>query len=180
MRIAATLAAAAIVAGACFAQTTRPQAREITLIEGRGELLSFQQDVSKVAISEPKVADAIVISPREVMVNAKGPGRATLVIWENGAEPARWEIQVTKDTSDWDTFVRSFSDTAGEPITVTGTGETIVLSGKVKSAEDSKRLAGMAQTRAKNVINLLQTPPSPEPRQVLLRVKFAAINRAAL
>ena len=47
-------------------------------------------------------------------------------------------------------------------------------------AEDSKRLAGMAQTRAKTVINLLQAPPPPEPRQILLQVKFAAIDRVAL
>jgi Flp pilus assembly secretin CpaC len=89
MRNAKVLCAALVAAG-CFAQTTatRPQTREITLLEGRGELITFQQDVSKVAISEPKIADAIVISPREVMINAKGPGRTTLVIWETGADPA--------------------------------------------------------------------------------------------
>ena len=77
MRIA-ELACAALLAAGCFAQTTtKPQAHDITLLEGRGELISFPQDVTKVAISEPKIADAVVISPREVMVNAKGPGRAT-------------------------------------------------------------------------------------------------------
>ncbi len=55
-----------------------------------------------------------------------------------------------------------------------------MLSGVVKSADDAKRLAGMAQTRAKTVINLLQAPPPPEPRQILLQVKFAAIDRVAL
>ena len=177
----ARLWCAALVAAGCWAQTaTRPQSHDITLLEGRGELVTFRQDVTKVAISEPKIADAVVISPREVMVNAKGPGRATLVIWETGADPARYEIYVTKDTTDWDAFARSFSDSAGSPISVTGTGETIVLSGAVKSAEDSKRLAGMAQTRAKTVINLLQAPPPAEPRQIMLAVKFAAIDRVAL
>ena len=180
MRMAHRLTVTAVFAACCLAQTTRPQSNELTLLEGRGELLTFRQDITKVAISEPKVADAVVISPREVMVNAKGAGRATLVVWETGAEPARWEIQVAKDTSDWDSFAKSFSDSAGSPISVTGTGDTIVLSGTVKSAEESKRLAGMAQTRAKNVINLLEAPPPPEPRQVLLQVKFAAIDRAAL
>ncbi|MBS1855782.1 MAG: pilus assembly protein N-terminal domain-containing protein [Acidobacteria bacterium] len=180
MRIADQLAAAAVFAAMCFAQTTKPQSRDLTLLEGRGQLLTFHQDVTKVAISEPKIADAIVISPREVMVNAKGPGRTTLVIWETGSEPAQWEIQVTKDTADWDTFAKSFTEAAGTPITVTGTGDTIVLSGKVQSVEESKRLAGMAQTRARNVINLLQTPPPAEPRQILLQVKFASVNRAAL
>ena len=68
----------------------------------------------------------------------------------------------------------------GSPITVTGTGDTIVLTGAVKSAEDSKRLAGLAQARAKNVVNLLETPPPAELRQILLQVKFAAIDRVAL
>lgn len=162
------------------AQTAAP-GRDISLIEGRGELLRFNNDISRVVIAEPKVADAVVVSPREVMVNAKGPGRTTLIVWENGADPARWDIAVSKDLSDWEAFRKHIIDSAeGSPISVTGTGETIVLSGSVKSAEDSKRLAGLAQARARNVINLLQAPPPPEPRQILLQVKFAAINRAAL
>ena len=55
-----------------------------------------------------------------------------------------------------------------------------MLTGTVKSAEESKRLAGLAQARAKTVVNLLQAPPPPEPRQILLQVKFAAIDRVAL
>jgi pilus assembly protein CpaC len=170
------LAAAAL----CTAQTTKPETREFTLLEGRGELVTFKNDVTKVVISEPKVADAVVVSPREVMVNAKTPGHATLMVWETGAEPARWEIKVTKDSAEWDAFQHSMQEAAGAPISVTGTGETIVLSGKVRSAEDAKRLASMAQTRAKTVINLLEVPPPAEPRQVLLQVKFAAIDRVAL
>ena len=178
MRACELLCATLLVAG-CLAQT-KPPAREVTLLEGRGELITFPQDITKVAVSEPKIADAVVISPREIMVNAKGPGRATLVIWETGAEPARYEVYVTKDNTEWDSFTKAINDSAGVPVSVTGSGDTIVLSGTVKSAADAKRLAGMAQTRAKTVINLLQSPPPPEPRQILLQVKFAAIDRVAL
>jgi pilus assembly protein CpaC len=186
MRITHKLAGAAALAACCWAvfgpaaaQTTR--ARDITLVEGRGELLQFPSDVSKVVVAEPKIADTIVVSPREIMVTAKAPGRTTLVVWESGSEPARYEIEVTKDTSEWESFRKEIQASAGAgTVTVTGAGETIVLSGSVGSVEDSKRLAGMAQTRAKTVINLLQTPPAAEPRQILLQVKFAAINRVAL
>src|ERR1700674_3281251 len=127
---------AAILTASCVAaaaQTTRSETHDLTLVEGRGELLQFQQDVTKVAISEPKVADAIVISPREVMVNAKAPGRATLIIWETGAPPAPYEINVTKDTVEWDNFHKQILESAGgSEIKVTGTGDTIVLSGSVK------------------------------------------------
>ena len=155
--------------------------RNITLVEGRGELLQFQRDVQKVALAEPKIADAVVLSPREVMVNAKTPGHTTLLIWEPGSEPARYEIEVAKDNSDWDSFRKLIEANAdGGAVTVTGSGDTIVLTGSVKSADDSKRLAGLAQTRAKTVINLLKAPPPPDPRQILLQVKFAAVDRTAL
>jgi pilus assembly protein CpaC len=185
MRIADGVWCAALVAawaGTAAAQTVSvAAARDIALVEGRGELLRFQNDISKVAIAEPKIADAVVISPREVMVNAKGPGRTTLIVWEAGAEPARWEIAVSKDMAEWDAFRKEIQDGAdGAVVNVSGTGETVVLSGSVKSAADAKRLAGIAQTRAKTVVNLLQSPPPPEPRQILLQVKFAAVDRVAL
>jgi len=155
--------------------------RNVSLIEGRGELLQFQRDITKVVVSEPKIADAVVVSTREVMVNAKSPGNTTVMVWETGSQPARYEISVLKDNSDFEAFARQVQASAGgESVSVTGTGETLVLSGTVKTAADSKRLASMAQTRAKNVINLLQVPPSPEPRQILLQVKIADVNRVAL
>ena len=181
MRIADWMVCAAVVAAwvPLAAQTAPP--REIALVEGRGELLRFQSDITRVVVAEPKIADAIVVSPREVMVSAKGPGRTTVVVWEAGGEPLRYEVAVGKDTSDWDSFRKMIVENAGgDPVTVTGSGETIVLTGTVKSAEESKRLAGMAQGRAKTVVNLLQTPPPAEPRQILLQVKFAAVDRVAL
>ena len=181
MRIADWLRAAAVLSVCVPAWAQTLPGREVKLVEGRGELLRFQKDIQRVVISEPKIADAIVISPREVMVNAKGPGHTTLIIWEDGADPAQYEVEVGKDTSEWDAFRKQIEESAnGSKVSVTGSGETIVLSGPVKSAEDSKRLAGMAQTRAKTVINLLQAPPAPEPRQILLQVKFAAVDRVAL
>lgn len=168
-----------LLVGAVGAQTSPP--REVKLVEGRGELLQFQKDIQRVVISEPKIADAIVVSPREVMVNAKGPGRTTLIVWETDVEPVRYEVEVGKDTSEWDAFKKQLEENAVDgKVTVAGSGETIVLSGSVKSTDDSKRLAGIAQTRAKTVINLLQAPPAPEPRQILLQVKFAAVDRVAL
>src|SRR5215831_187853 len=105
----AALAAACVAVA--VAQTVAP-AHDIALVEGRGELLRFQNDITKVAISEPKIADAVVISPRELMVNAKGPGRTTLVVWETGAEPARYDIDVAKDMAEWEAFRRQILESA--------------------------------------------------------------------
>jgi pilus assembly protein CpaC len=175
------VAAAAWFCSAALAAEVPGQLRDVALVEGRGELLRFDKDITKVAVAEPKIADAVVISPREVMVNAKSPGRTTLVIWETDAEPQRFNVNVTADTTDFENFKRQLQENiSGGTVEVTGHGETIVLTGSVKSAEEAKRAASLAATRAKNVINLLQVPPAPEPRQILLQVKFASIDRVAL
>src|SRR5262249_19742126 len=83
----------------CSAQTA--PVRELPLVLGRGELLQFDRDVAKVAVAEPKIADAIVLGPREVMVSAKGIGKTTVVIWETGAVPTRYDVNVHQDTADW-------------------------------------------------------------------------------
>ena len=79
MRIADWIVPAAVVAAMCGGapragawQTAALSVtvRDINLIEGRGELLRFQNDIARVVAAEPKIADAFVVSPREVMVTA--------------------------------------------------------------------------------------------------------------
>jgi pilus assembly protein CpaC len=175
---------AAVVAGvAAQTQPVQPSlsARELVLVTGRGELLQFASEVMRVAVAEPKIADAVVVSPREVMVNAKSPGRTTLVIWESGAAPVRYEVRVTTDTTEMDSLRRELREgLPGASISVTGNEETLVLSGTAKDAEQSKKAAALASTRAKKVVNLIQVPPPPDPRQILLQVKFATVDRIAL
>lgn len=170
----------AACAGAFLVHAQAPVQRDLTLLVGRGELLQFPHEVSRVAVAEPKIADAIVVSPSEVMINAKGLGRTTVVIWESGSAPLRCEVNVTPDSSDWDKLRKDIADLPGGAIAMAGTPESIVLTGKAVNAGQAKRAAALAATRAKNVINLIEVPPLPDPRQVMLQVKFAAIDRVGL
>ena len=154
--------------------------REISIITGRGELLQFERDIERVAISEPKIADAIVVSPREIMVNGKGVGKASLIVWDGGSAPSRYNINVANDNSENETSRKELQAGLPEGVQISGSGDTIVLTGTVKNATEVKRIEGLASARAKKVVNLLQTPPPPEPRQILLQVKFASIDRVAL
>jgi pilus assembly protein CpaC len=169
----------ALLAGGAAAQTTL--SRDLTLVVGRGELLHFNRDVQKVAVAEPKVSDAIVVSPQEVMLTAKGLGKTTVVIWESGSAPIRYQVSVIADPSEYDGLRREIRDSIQNPaIQVTGNSETLVLTGTVKDADESKRAAALASTKAKQVVNLLQTPPPSDPKQILLEVKFASVDRSAL
>ena len=132
------------------------------------------------AAAEPKIADVVVISPREVMVNAKEVGKTTVVIWDSLMGPIRYNVDVTADGAALEVFKQDFAQQLpGCDIKVTGTGDTIVLTGTATSDEMSKRAAALAQTRAKNVVNMVKVPPK-DPKQVILKVVFASIDRTVL
>lgn len=170
----------ALLAWAVWAQTAPP--KDVTLVLGRGELIQFAGDIARVAVSEPKIADAVVVSPREVMMNAKSIGRSTIVVWEaSAAMPHRYEVNVLADRSDFDGVLKSISAQLPESqIVVTGNTETIVLTGKASDEQQAKKAEALAATHAKKVLNLLEVPPAPEPRQILLQVRFASVDRVGL
>jgi pilus assembly protein CpaC len=159
-----------------------PTAHPISLTEGTGELLQFGHDIERLAIAEPKIADAVVVSARDVMVNAKGPGQTTLVVWETGTAPTRYNIRVLKDNSEADGMKIQLGNSLKAAIPdsnldFTGNAEQIVLTGKVANGEQSKRAEAMASLHTKKVVNMLQVA---DPRQILLQVKFADVDRTAL
>ena len=180
---AAALALVIVFRCGLFAQTTpSPAVRAISLTVGKGELLQFDRDVSKVVIAEPKIADAVIVSPRDVMVNAKGLGQTTLMIWETDSPPVRYDITVLSDATELAVLRQSLAEQlkAALPDTeigFSGNTDAIVLTGSAANANDSKRAEAIASTHAKKVVNLIQTP---DPRQILLQVKFASVDRIAL
>jgi len=182
LAMAVAIAVAMLMLPLALPAQTAParDSRSITLTTGRGELLEFDQDVKQVAAAEPKIADVVVITPREVMVNAKEPGKTTVIVWTNG-EPVRYDVDVTPDTTDFDNFRKAVVEQLpGANVEVTGKGDTIVLTGTAVNSAQIKRATALAQTRAKTVVNMLTAPPEPEPRQIALQVKFASIDRTLL
>lgn len=172
-----------IAASAAVAWTQDAQTVSLTL--GRGELLQFSNDIVRVAVAEPKVADAIVVSPREVMIAAKGLGKTTVAIWETGGSPRRYEINVLADTDDSEKFKRDFAAelkavTADAGVVFNGNADTMVLTGNAPNPEIAKKAEALAATRSRKVINMITVPPPPDPRQILLQVRFASIDRTAL
>jgi len=128
-----------------------------------------------VALAEPKIADAVVLSLAK-SCQRQNPGHTTLLIWETGSTRRAMKSSHQGQLRLGQLPQADRGQRQRRRRHRHRLGETIVLAGSVKSAEDSKRLAGMAQTRAKTVINLLKAPPPPDPRQILLQVKFAAVN----
>ena len=150
--------------------------RPLTLTVGRGELLQFADATSRVSVSDPTIADAVVVSPNDVVLNGKSPGNTTIMIW-HGDNVSPYNITVEPDLSEIQRQLRATFPS--EQIEVSSSKDAILLTGVVSDAEIAKQAGSIAAVHAKSVVNLLQSPP-PDNRQVMLQVKFATVDRSTL
>jgi pilus assembly protein CpaC len=180
------LAAGAVTVGIDPVVSAQQQAPSLTaaqqripLTAGRSTVLTTEFDVFRIAIPNPEVADAVVVSPREVLIDGKSAGTVSLIVWGNGVR-AQYDIVVEPGVSVLEQRLRSLYP--GEDIRVSANDEAIILSGRVSSntiALRAAEIAGATSAEAR-VVNLLELPGASESQQVLLQVRFAEVSRRAL
>jgi len=67
--------------------------QRVPLTVGRSTVLNTEFDVSRIAVTNPAVADAVVVAPREVLIDGKGPGTVSLIVW-GPAQRTQYDIVV--------------------------------------------------------------------------------------
>lgn len=157
----------------------RPQYEKVAVTSGRSAVVTTDFDVTRIAITNPEIADAVVVQPREILVDGKKAGTVSLIVW--GATARRqYDVVIEPAITILEQQLQTLFP--GEAIAVGVSDEAIVLSGQVSSTTVMLRAAEIAassSTKSK-VINMLQVPGSSESQQVMLQVRFAEVNRRAL
>ena len=151
----------------------------VSLTAGRSTVLSVDFDITRIAITNPAIADAVVVAPREILIDGKAQGTISLIVWGDGRR-AQYDLSVDAPVTQLQQQLRNLFP--GEDIQVTINEEATTLSGRVSSNAVMLKAGEIAEkTSAKQkVINLLQVPGGIDTQQVLLQVRFAEVNRQAL
>lgn len=166
-----------LLALAAMAAAQSPQTQDLKLAAGRGALVDFPRDIARISISNPEVADAVAASTREVMINAKAPGAATVAVWSKSGERTIFHVTVEPNLEPLERLLKETFPLEG--IRVHAARDSISLTGNVATPALAERAAALAAPFAKTVVNNLQVlPPGPD-KQILLRVRFAELNRLA-
>jgi pilus assembly protein CpaC len=157
----------------------RQQYERVTVTAGRSTVVTTRFDVTRIAITDPAIADAVVVQPREVLVDGKKSGTVSLIVW-GGDTRQQYDIVVEPSITALEQQLQILFP--GEAITVSVSGEAIILSGQVSSTAVMLRAGEIATSSSSksSVINLLQVPGGSESQQVMLQVRFAEVNRKAL
>jgi pilus assembly protein CpaC len=161
------------------AQQGAEPVERVLLTAGRSTVLMTDFDITRIAVTDPAIADAVVVKAREVLVDGKGAGTVSLIIW---GDTVRKHYDVVVDTG-VSTLQQNLQQLfPGEEINVGVTDEAVILSGSVSSNEVMLRAAEVAKAALPKsaVVNMMQLPGGSPSKQVMLQVRFAEVNRNAL
>jgi pilus assembly protein CpaC len=160
---------------------TAEAATDVDLLVGRSTVLNIGAPISRVSLTVPDVADAMVTSPGQLLIHGKTPGTISLFVWEKGGAIRTYAVNVRRDLT---ILVEQMKQLfPGEEITVAGSGKDVVISGTVSSKyviEKAADVAGGFVEKKENVVNLLKQQEGVASNQVMLRVRFAEVSRSAL
>jgi pilus assembly protein CpaC len=164
-------------AGAHFEDSTN----ELNVEVGKAVLVDCAQPIQHVAIGAGEIAEAEAISPTEIMITGRGPGTTSLILWDVHGGRQFFNVTVRPNlglTGDnLDNIRRELrTELPGQALRVTYTNNSVFLRGTVKDLTSSARAVEIASTAGK-VVNLLDvTVPTSDP-QILLKVRFASVDR---
>jgi len=155
---------------------------EVAVAVGNTLLIDCARPVARVAVGMGEIAEASAVSPTEIMVNGRAPGETSLIIWDQRGGRQFFNVTVRASsavtTDNLDAIRRELSlELPGEKLKVTSENGMLFLRGTVKNLNGSARAVQIASTGGK-VVNLLNVEvPAPDP-QILLKVRFASVDRS--
>ncbi len=140
-------------------------------VVGKTQLIKFDEPVKRISITEPSLADVVLLSPKELLLNGKKAGRTSLVFWGDSDKPIFFNLIVQQDT---DAFVQAVSKIApNEDIHYTFTDDGVIMTGHISSTTVKKNIEEIIKAYNIKLLDLTESCT----KQVLLEVKITEASR---
>jgi len=146
---------------------------------GMSMIIDSPVAVAKISIANGDLAQAVAVTPKEVLINGKAPGETSLIVWQQGGTRLVYDLTVRISSQKLDNarqqVAREFPD---EDISITFDNDTAFVRGAVHDTFEAARVMAIAGTLGRTV-NLLRVNVPAEQPQILLKVRFADVDRSA-
>jgi pilus assembly protein CpaC len=155
----------------------QPVGQTLEITAGKSSIVTFPQGLSRVSVGNPEVLDAVVLSPREVLVNGKKPGVTSLIL-SGGGTNRIYDAVVSDDAQLLQSRIAAMFP--GQPIQVQVDRDLVVLSGPVSDPYTVQKAMQLARTYAADSSRVINAFEVQDTRQILLQVRIAEVNRQEL
>jgi len=163
------------------AQSDQDSPTNLLLTVGKSVIIDNALPLERISVGFGDIAEGTAISPHQLLLNAKTPGVTSLIIWQEGGTRRFFDITVVASTFLANRRVEGIQreierELPGQSVHLSFENETVFLRGTVKDVASADRAVSIASTLGKTV-NLLYVDVPPPEAQILLRVKFASVDR---
>lgn len=161
-------------------ETKRPGVDgNLVVTVGMSMVIDSLAAVLKLSIANGDLAEAVAITPKEILINGKAPGETSLIVWQQGGSRLIYDLTVRMSSHRLDAVRRQIArDFPDEDISITFENETAFVRGTVRDAFEAGRVMAMAASIGPRAVNLLRVNVPPEAPQILLKVRFADVDRS--
>src|ERR671917_2539778 len=58
------------------------EAIPVNVLVGQSRVINFDRDIGRFSVSNPEIAEAVLVAPNQVLVNGKAFGQVNFIAWE--------------------------------------------------------------------------------------------------
>jgi len=147
----------------------------VNVLVGQSKLITFDHSIERFSVSNPEIAEAVLVTGNQVVVNGKAFGQINFIAWEKGTDRfLLFDVYVRTNLSLIDSQIHLLFPK--DDIRLSQANGSVVLSGSVSDPRIAAAADAVVQAAGFKTVNLLESPVK-DSTQVQLMVRVAEVNR---
>lgn len=147
----------------------------VNVLVGQSKLITFDHAIERFSVSNPEIAEAVLVAGNQVVVNGKAFGQINFIAWEKGSGRFLvFDVYVRTNLSLIDSQVHALFPK--DDIRLSQANGSVVLSGAVSDPRTAAAVDAVVQAAGFKTVNLLESPIK-DATQVQLMVRVAEVSR---
>ena len=147
----------------------------VNVLVGQSRVINFDRPVGRFSVSNPEIAEAVLVTPDQVLVNGKAFGQVNFIAWEqSGGEYLVFDVYVRANLSLIDSQMRALFPK--DDIRLSQANGSVVMSGSVSDPKTQAQAQSVVEAAGFKTVNMLVSPVR-NMAQVQLQVRVAEVSR---
>jgi pilus assembly protein CpaC len=154
------------------------EAIPVNVLVGQSRVINFDHAIGRFSVSNPEIAEAVLVAPDQVLVNGKAFGQVNFIAWEQtGGKFLVFDVFVRTNLSLIDSQIRVLFPK--ENISLSQANGSVVISGSVADAKTVAQVQSVVEAAGFKTVNMLSSPVKSA-TQIQLQVRVAEVSRSKM
>ena len=145
----------------------------LNMFAGNSHILRLKPHIQRISISNPAVADVVILKANEILINARNRGSANLIMWDTEDKVLVYDLTITSDPTLLEAALKSI-DSKGD-VQVFPTEKGFVVKGNVDTVEAQNKIQSATKAFASESVSVVTVNKA---KQILLEIRFIEVDQS--